>query len=43
MKSYAITLPSGEKFTCITDTPAAEVPEAIRERFRVYPILVVAL
>jgi hypothetical protein len=43
MKSYAITLPSGQKFTCITDTPAAEIPEAIRERFRIYPALVVAL
>ena len=43
MKSYAITLPSGQKFTIVTDVPAAEVPEAIRERFRVPPVLVVAL
>ena len=43
MKSYAITLPSGQKFTIVTDTPADEVAEAIRERFRCYPIEVVAL
>ena len=43
MKSYAIKLPSGDKFTIVTDTPADEVAEAIRERFRVYPISVVDL
>lgn len=43
MKSYAIQLPSGQKFTCITDTPADEVAEAIRERFRVYPVSVADL
>jgi hypothetical protein len=43
MKSYSIQLPSGKKFTCITETPAAEIPEAIRERFRVYPDSVVDL
>ena len=43
VKSYAITLPSGQRFTIVTDTPADEVAAAIRERFRVYPIEVVAL
>ena len=43
MKSYAITMPSGHKFTIVTDTPVDEVAEAIRERFRVYPVSVVAL
>ena len=43
MKSYSITLPSGQKFTIVTDTPADEVAEAIRERFRAYPVLVVDL
>jgi hypothetical protein len=43
MKSYAIQLPSGDKFTIVTDTPAAEIPEAILERFRVYPVSVVDL
>ena len=40
MKSYAITMPSGQKFTIVTDTPADEVAEAIQERFRVLPVLV---
>lgn len=43
MKSYAITIPSGQKFTIVTDTPAGEVAEAILERFRVLPALVVDL
>ena len=43
MKSYAITLPSGQRFTIVTNTPADEVTEAIRERFRVLPALVVDL
>lgn len=43
MKSYAITLPSGQRFTIVTDTPADEVAEAIRERFRVLPVAVVDL
>ena len=43
MKSYAITLPSGQKFTIVTDTPADEVAEAIFERFRVVPVSVVDL
>lgn len=44
MKSYSITLAKGSKaFTYITEAPAAEVPEAILERFRCLPFLVVAL
>jgi hypothetical protein len=43
MKSYSITLPSGQRFTCITETPADEVPAAILERFRCFPVSVVAL
>lgn len=43
MKSYAIQPPSGQRFTIVTDTPADEVAEAIRERFRVLPVLVVDL
>jgi hypothetical protein len=43
MKSYAIQLPSGDKFTIVTDTPADQVEEAILERFRVYPVSVVDL
>ena len=43
MKSYAIQLPSGQRFTCITDTPADEVAAAIWERFRVMPASVADL
>jgi hypothetical protein len=43
MKSYAITIPSGDKFTITTDTHEDEVAEAILERFRVYPVSVVDL
>lgn len=43
MKAYKITMPCGRAFTCITDEPAENIPSAIRERFGVEPVSVVAL
>jgi hypothetical protein len=40
MKSYQITLPCGSCFTCIKEEPAANIAAAIKERFRVEPVLV---
>jgi len=43
MQAYKITLPSGQTFTCISETPEPEIPAAIAERFGVFPISVVPL
>ncbi len=40
MKSFKITMPCGRAFTMITEEPAANIAAAIRERFRVLPVLV---
>jgi hypothetical protein len=43
VKSYQITLPAGRPFTIITEEPAANIAAAIKERFRVDPVLVMEL
>lgn len=38
MKAYKITITGYKSFTLITETPESEIPEAIKEKFLVYPI-----
>ena len=43
MRAYTITLPSGKAFTYITDEPEINIPDAVFERFGVWPVKVLAL
>jgi hypothetical protein len=43
MKAYQAVLPDNSKLTIVTETPENEVPDAIHERFRVYPASVVLI
>jgi hypothetical protein len=41
MNSYQITLPNHRPFTMLSDAAPEEIPAAVFERFRVWPIRVV--
>lgn len=43
MMAYQVTIPGYKAFTIITDEPPENIPAAIRERFLVEPVSVVAL
>jgi hypothetical protein len=43
VKAYQVTIPGFKAFTYITDTPLADLPAAIQERFRCEPITIKAL
>ncbi len=42
MKAYKITLPSGKSMTMITFEAPEDIPAAVYEKFRVWPVDVVA-
>jgi len=40
VKAYKITITGYKPFTLITETPESKIPEAIKEKFLVYPVKV---